>query len=421
MKRLIFLAVILISALTTYSQGIDFSHGISFEDACKKAKQENKNIFVDVYTSWCGPCKILAKEVFPQKIVGDYFNKNFVSLSLDAEKDTANGFFKLYQAGAFPTLFWLNSEGRLLDSNTGVLSPENLIDRSKAAVENNLGERIAELDKRWNSGEHTLDLVKEYAFDVLRTTDPAKMRSVVEEYVAGLTDEEKKTNETKKVIVPFLSRGFENDAFPDDILFNTYVKFNDYYSSLEDPKNIDTGSFFRKQYLNFVRYPAGVYRKAKAGKTDMENFRKAQEKLESMNFSTKDMYVECLQYETLLIDQKEKEGIAAMKNILEKYGADHPHLYTDLIYSLAYNTGYFKKEKPEQIQTVLSITEQFLKIIPCKTSLFYYAAANKSNGDDLTAVSAFAWMSFYPGQVVSNAYYVNVFGLEDIRKQFPYR
>ena len=130
MKRLMFLAVILISALTTYSQGIEFSHNISFEEACKKAQEENKNIFVDVYTTWCGPCKVLAKEVFPQKMVGDYFNKNFVSLSLDAEKDTSNGFFRQYQAGAFPSLFWLSSKGELLDSHTGMLSPEGLVETS---------------------------------------------------------------------------------------------------------------------------------------------------------------------------------------------------------------------------------------------------------------------------------------------------
>jgi thioredoxin-related protein len=420
MKRLMFLAVILIAALTTYSQGIEFSHNISFEEACKKAQEENKNIFVDVYTTWCGPCKVLAKEVFPQKIVGDYFNKNFVSLSLDAERDTSNAFFRQYQAGAFPTLFWLSSKGELLDSHTGMLSPEGLVETSKAAVQNNLGQKLKEMEKRWNDGEHTLELLEVYAFELLRTTDPDKMRSVVEEYVSGLTDEEKKTEETMKVILPF-SRWGSNDPFPDNILFNTYVDNLDSYSKFADPKNIDTGSFFRKLYLNFVRYPSTIYRNAKAGKADMEDYRKTLEMLESMNFSSKDMYVECLKYETLLIDQQEKEGIAAMKNILDKYGADHPYLYTDLIYSLAYNTGYFKKEKPVQIETVLSITEQFLKAIPCKWSIFYFAAANKSNGDYSTATSALAWMPFYPGQVLSNAYYVSVFGMEDIRKQFPYR
>ena len=51
----------------------------SFEEALQKAKQENKLIFVDLYTTWCGPCKKMAAETFPQQAVGDYFNKNFVN------------------------------------------------------------------------------------------------------------------------------------------------------------------------------------------------------------------------------------------------------------------------------------------------------------------------------------------------------
>ena len=33
---------------------------ISFSEALKKAKEENKMVFVDCYTSWCGPCKYMA-------------------------------------------------------------------------------------------------------------------------------------------------------------------------------------------------------------------------------------------------------------------------------------------------------------------------------------------------------------------------
>lgn len=52
-------------------QGINFFRG-SFEEALKKAQQENKQIFVDVYTSWCGPCKMMAKEVFTRSDVGSF-------------------------------------------------------------------------------------------------------------------------------------------------------------------------------------------------------------------------------------------------------------------------------------------------------------------------------------------------------------
>lgn len=73
----------LIAYLTTnvlFAQGINFQKG-SWAEIKAKAKAENKFIFVDAYTTWCGPCKWLSKKVFPQKKVGDLFNKTMYPLS----------------------------------------------------------------------------------------------------------------------------------------------------------------------------------------------------------------------------------------------------------------------------------------------------------------------------------------------------
>ena len=64
--------------------GVKFIH--SFEEAMKIAQKENKLIFMDAYTTWCGPCKLLNKRTFPKKEVGDYFNANFVNVKVDMGK-----------------------------------------------------------------------------------------------------------------------------------------------------------------------------------------------------------------------------------------------------------------------------------------------------------------------------------------------
>lgn len=68
--------------------GISFEHS-SWEDILKKAKEENKLIFIDAYTTWCGPCKMMARNVFTDAEVGTFFNQNFINVKLDMEKERA--------------------------------------------------------------------------------------------------------------------------------------------------------------------------------------------------------------------------------------------------------------------------------------------------------------------------------------------
>ena len=55
MKKLVLLVTILITGLTVFSQGIDFQKG-RYAEVLEMAKKQNKLVFIDIYTSWCGPC-----------------------------------------------------------------------------------------------------------------------------------------------------------------------------------------------------------------------------------------------------------------------------------------------------------------------------------------------------------------------------
>ena len=59
---------------------------LSLAEAIASAKVENKLVFIDFYTAWCGPCKMMMKNVFPQPKVGEYFNGKYVCIKLDADK-----------------------------------------------------------------------------------------------------------------------------------------------------------------------------------------------------------------------------------------------------------------------------------------------------------------------------------------------
>ena len=53
-------------AVAAQPTGIQFEHNTTWQAVLDKAKQENKYIFVDAFTTWCGPCKMMAKNIFPK-------------------------------------------------------------------------------------------------------------------------------------------------------------------------------------------------------------------------------------------------------------------------------------------------------------------------------------------------------------------
>ena len=85
MKRIVCLLICVCGYFQLFSQGVDFKQ-ITLKEALEQAKAQGKMVFMDCYTTWCGPCKMMTEEVFPQKEAGDFFNAHFVNVKFDMEK-----------------------------------------------------------------------------------------------------------------------------------------------------------------------------------------------------------------------------------------------------------------------------------------------------------------------------------------------
>ena len=156
MKKLLLVVVAILGINSAFSQGIEFEHG-TLAEAFAKAKKENKLVFVDIYTSWCGPCKRLSKEVFPQKVVGDYFNPRFVNVKIDAEKGEGVDFAKKYKVTNYPTLLFLSPDGEEMHRVLGFSQADGLIKDAKIAEDPSM--HLEALQKRYNEGERDLDFL----------------------------------------------------------------------------------------------------------------------------------------------------------------------------------------------------------------------------------------------------------------------
>lgn len=125
--------VLALPAMAQEGKGIQFFKG-TFAQALAKAKAEGKPLFVDFYAVWCGPCKKMEKQIFTQPEVGEYFNKHFIALQLDAEKPENVDVAKTYKVEAFPTLGIFDGEGKALSINVGYMNAQELLAMAKTAV-----------------------------------------------------------------------------------------------------------------------------------------------------------------------------------------------------------------------------------------------------------------------------------------------
>ncbi|WP_420151633.1 thioredoxin family protein [Spirosoma sp.] len=107
-------------------EGIQFTES-SWKEILKKAKAEKKVIFLDAYASWCGPCKMLQKNVFTKKEVGDFYNSKFINVKMDMEKGEGPALSQVYPLEAYPTLLYIDGNGKVLKKVLGYHSPEELI------------------------------------------------------------------------------------------------------------------------------------------------------------------------------------------------------------------------------------------------------------------------------------------------------
>ncbi|RQO30946.1 hypothetical protein DBR32_09560 [Taibaiella sp. KBW10] len=132
-KSVLGLAFAVLSPFMLWAQGIQFEEG-SFSEALAKAKKENKIVFVDVYTTWCGPCKKMAKEFFPTKEAGDKYNTHFVNYKIDAEKGEGIGVAKKYKVEGYPTNLFIRPDGSIVYTKMGMSDLNAFLENADIAL-----------------------------------------------------------------------------------------------------------------------------------------------------------------------------------------------------------------------------------------------------------------------------------------------
>jgi thiol:disulfide interchange protein len=102
--------------------------------ALKTAHDQNKLVFLDIYATWCGPCKMLKQYTFTDSSVGEFFNKNFISVSVDGEKGVGPQLAQQYSIEGYPTLVVADATGKPVLLTVGYIPADVLMQFANEAL-----------------------------------------------------------------------------------------------------------------------------------------------------------------------------------------------------------------------------------------------------------------------------------------------
>ena len=207
MKIIIVNLFLLISSLSLFGQGVNFE-ALTFNEALAKAKQENKLVFVDCYTAWCVPCRVMAENVFPQKEAGDFFNPKFVCVKFDMEKGEGLELSKKLKIKAYPTFFIIRPDGAIQHMIVGGGELEPFINKVERGLDKKTS--FTYLNKLYEKGEMTKEQLMTYMVVLQDAGERAKSKEIGKKLDSVLTEKDK----MKKEYWPILEKSvYGSDDF----------------------------------------------------------------------------------------------------------------------------------------------------------------------------------------------------------------
>lgn len=207
-----------------------FEHG-TLQEALTKASAEKKVVFLDAYTVWCGPCKKMTANTFPDSTVGAFYNANFVNIKIDMEKGEGVALARQYGIDLYPTLLFLDTEGKIMHRVAGFYGTKEFIELGQLALDPL--HNLRTLLQRYKNGDRSSGLLLELVRAKSAAYDPGAGQ-IANEYLK--VQDDFSSTENMELIYKFV-----DDPFSEGFKYMTKNRalFGTKYGEKEVGKRID--------------------------------------------------------------------------------------------------------------------------------------------------------------------------------------
>lgn len=310
------------------TEGIQFFHG-SWEEAKGKAKEENKLLFIDFYTQWCGPCLNMVKTVFILPEVGDLYNDKFVCLKIDAETEEGKVLAKQYAVKSYPTYAFINPENeKIVHRSGGRKSAEAFIAVGKAALNPQMtSEHIL---SEYNSGNRGQEFMLSY---VRYMASVYKKDAVVKGFEEVMNNEAKLSEPAIWELYKDCISGYDNPYLKE--VSDNYTKFVKLFGKSEvDNKLAKETSYCSAEFMATLCDFEGKAFNIRLKKISNNIYREK-------DYSKAVESIDVLIADTTLNRQKVIDRLKFMVRLNKRYGAEYPDVWfnkcVEYLRYIAYN------------------------------------------------------------------------------------
>lgn len=369
MKILVFYFVLSVVTLSGYSQD---KSGINFVDSAwnnllAKAKNENKLIFMDAFTTWCGPCKMMAKNVFPDRQVAALYNRNFINVAMDMEKGEGVILKNQYKVNAYPTYLFINGDGETIHKIVGEHSIEQFIQSGLDAL--SPVRNLSYYEKNYSAKKNDYNFIARYLDALKEAYEEAVTNKVALDYLSNQKLSTLENEENWNLIENYLY-----DA--SSPAFQYVVEHQNQFEKLYGNELVD-----KKIYSTYLMWPRNYIHYSSEGKLSFNQnaFDSFLAQIIKSNYSKKE---EVIGRSKLTIFSGVRDWTGYMNTLsqmvvkkiipLNPQGAEDIYFYIDQVYR-------FGKENRSAIKGATNLA----KIISDKVSGL--SALNKANYQDMYA------------------------------------
>ncbi|MGV3465701.1 MAG: thioredoxin family protein [Heyndrickxia sp.] len=393
MKYIIYL---LLFINQVHAQRIDFIEKFELDNIIQKS--DKPLILIDFYTTWCGPCKRMDREVFTDSSIIKQVNSNCISLKVNAEEGQGISLAKKYNVTSYPTYLFLNNQGVLVYRTVGYMSSYDFSQQiANAIIESKESITVLELDSLFKQKSHDLLFLKDYLSR--RTKLKLDNSDLLDHYIQLLPREERIRTETLQLLIDNGNR--INKSLQVGIGLETLI---DNKQKLQSLKNAYPIEYYienaRKKTLGkAIEFKSDSLLNLVLKYTDKKNI--------FDNISTvKLKYFSGLNNKTKFY----KEADSFIKNQLSKYTLKKMAALDSIVLLELINSEDYKDATPEEIQEAKLDYKhtQSVQFVRLYNSITDYIIDNDNNIDHLLAAKKWA-KNALDICLLDTTYFINIY------------